>query len=93
MAKCANCANEALYVYRITETFQILYCQYHLPRTLSKKGTTGVSLYEAPKVVVDVPKLSKKKVEPEVVIEPEPVVDTPVEESVVTEEPVDDGAN
>lgn len=79
MAKCANCANDALYVYQVTSTFDIKYCQYHLPRTLGKKGTTGVSLYEAPKP-------AKKKAEPEV--EAEPVVEPPV-----AEEPVADGDN
>lgn len=88
MAKCANCANDALYVYQVTDSFDIKYCQYHLPRTLSKPGTTGVALYKEPVVVVpevieEAPKPSKKKTEP-VVVEPE----TPV-----TEEPVADGDN
>jgi hypothetical protein len=88
MAKCANCANDALYVYQVTSTFDIKYCQYHLPRTLGKKGTTGVSLYKEPVVVpepvVEAPKPSKKKAEP--VVEVEPEVEAPV-----TEEPVADG--
>ena len=90
MAKCANCANDALYVYQVTSSFDIKYCQYHLPRTLSKQGTTGVSLYKetvvVPEVIVETPKPSKKKTEP--VVEVEPEVETPV-----TEEPVADGDN
>lgn len=92
MAKCANCANDALYVYQVTSTFDIKYCQYHLPRTLSKKGTTGVSLYKEPVPVVEAPKPAKKKAEPVVEVEPEPVVE-PEPELPVTEEPVADGDN
>ena len=64
MAKCANCANDALYVYTITEDFSIKYCQYHLPRALGKKGAIGVSVIEPVVVPVEEPKASKKKAEP-----------------------------
>lgn len=64
MAKCANCANDALYVYTITEDFSIKYCQYHLPRALGKKGAIGVSVIEPVAVPAEEPKGSKKKSEP-----------------------------
>jgi len=31
---CANCATNAFYVYQVTDSFSIPYCQYHLPRFL-----------------------------------------------------------
>ena len=92
MAKCANCANDALYIYQVTSNFDIKYCQYHLPRTLGKKGTTGVSIYKEPVPVVEVPKPAKKKVEPVVEVTPEPVVE-PEPEAPIAEEPVADGDN
>lgn len=79
MAKCANCAGDALYVYRITDSFEIVYCQYHLPRALGKKGATGVSLLpiEEAKIVEAVATKSAKKKEAPV-----------VEETAVVEEPI-----
>jgi hypothetical protein len=90
MAKCANCAGDALYVYRITDTFEIVYCQYHLPRALGKKGATGVSLLpiEEAKIVEAVaPKATKKKSTP-VVEEPAVVEEPTVEEAPAEETPI-----
>jgi hypothetical protein len=72
MAKCANCANDALYVYQITTDFDIKYCQYHLPRTLGKKGAVGVSVIEP--VVEPAPTPAPKK-------KAEPVVEAPAEKT------------
>lgn len=36
MAKCANCAADAHYVYEVTDSHSIQYCQYHLPAFLNK---------------------------------------------------------
>lgn len=98
MAKCANCAGDALYVYRITDSFEIVYCQYHLPRALGKKGATGVSLLpiEEAKIIEAVaPKTAKKKATPVVeeptAVEEPAVVEAPVEETTTTEDAAPSG--
>jgi len=82
MVKCANCSNDALYVYQVTESFGINYCQYHLPRFLHDQRNGGLlaapvqSEPELP-VVEEAPKTKKKAVAEET-----PVVDeVPLEET------------
>ena len=96
MAKCANCINEAPYLYRVTPDFGIPYCSKHVPKFLLselKAGNLHVPAVEAEVSAPSKTKASKAKVvEPEVTLEPEvlpePVVEAPVvEEPVVVEEP------
>jgi hypothetical protein len=72
MAKCANCTSDALYVYEVTDSFNINYCQYHLPVFLHKlqksgslKTTDEFDALKAEALAAVAPKTSKKKVEEE----------------------------
>jgi hypothetical protein len=42
MAKCANCENDAFYVYQVTETFGIEYCSSHVPAFLQSQKQAGL---------------------------------------------------
>lgn len=82
MITCANCSNEALYTYQITDDFNIHYCQYHLPRFLTAKKNAGELPLMVPREIPEEqPKTSKKKAA-------DPVVEEPVAEPVVEETPV-----
>lgn len=88
--KCANCDNEALYVYDTVGSNDVLYCASCLPgflRPALKAGVlTTTASYQARQA--EVLALLAPKPEPVVVEEPvvEPVVEeTPVEEPVVEE--------
>ena len=76
MAKCANCTSDALYVYEVTSTFNINYCQYHLPVFLHKlqksgslKTTAEFEAVKAEALAAVASKSSKKKVEETPVVE------------------------
>lgn len=87
MTKCANCQRDAAFQYRVTDTFKILYCEYHLPKFVYRAGRSGmVTPIES---VVEAPKPSKKTVKVSAPVEEEtPVVEEPavVEETPVVEE-------
>jgi hypothetical protein len=66
--KCANCESDALYVYEVTDTYGIPYCQYHLPVFLTKlqksgqlKPADGFDQIKAEALAAVAPKGSKKK--------------------------------
>ncbi len=61
MATCATCTNDAIYAYQPGPEFSIYYCQYHLPRFLTRSDGSSVFpvVKEEPKTVE--PKVSKKK--------------------------------
>jgi hypothetical protein len=40
--KCANCDNEALYVYDVPATDTVYFCSVHLPRFLRKQAESGL---------------------------------------------------
>jgi hypothetical protein len=83
MAKCANCVNEAPYLYRVTPTFGIPYCSKHVPKFLLaelKAGNLHVSAVEEESPVATKSKSSKAK-------NVEPVVEEPIVEEPVVEEP------
>ena len=97
MATCANCVNDALYTYRVTDDFGIDYCQYHLPRFLIDHKNSG--LLEVIPAQVAIPEIEETS-EPEAVAE-EPVKttkkkavakETP-EEDAPAEEPEADASN
>lgn len=71
MATCATCTNDAIYVYQPGPSFSINYCQYHLPRFLTRSENPAVFpvVKEEPKPE---PKVSKKK-------ETEAVAEVPAE--------------
>lgn len=76
MAKCANCTSDALYVYEVTDSFNINYCQYHLPVFLHKlqksgllKTTDEFEAVKAEALAAVAPKTSKKKTEETPVVE------------------------
>lgn len=86
MAKCANCVNEAPYLYRVTPTFGIPYCSKHVPRFLLSELKAG-NLHAPSEVVEDAPVSTKSKSSKAKASEP--VVEEPVvEETVVEEAPV-----
>jgi hypothetical protein len=41
MTTCANCQNEAIYTYPVSDNFLIHYCQYHLPKFLTNQKRAG----------------------------------------------------
>jgi hypothetical protein len=99
MAKCANCEQDALYTYVISESFGIDYCSRHLPAFVEKNQSfvliANVDTVQAEAIaeVAATTKSSKKKAADPVVEEPvveEPVVEEPVVEEPVVEEPVVD---
>lgn len=87
MAKCVNCVRDAEYIYTVTNTFKLNYCQTHMPKSLTTGKHAGVERVVAPveSAVEAVAKASKKK--PVIVEEAEP---TPAPE---VEEPADDADN
>ena len=40
--KCANCKNDAFYIYQLTVNTQILYCNTHLPKFLEQAKKAGL---------------------------------------------------
>lgn len=64
MTKCANCAEEALYEYKLTDDFKQLYCVYHLPKFL--RGKTSQSML----VTIIKPAPAPKRKKQETVDEP-----------------------
>lgn len=40
--KCANCEDNAFYIYQLTATSQILYCAKHLPKFLLQAKKAGL---------------------------------------------------
>lgn len=86
MIKCSNCESEAVYRYRVTGDYSLLFCVPCLPAFLKAPQYRGRIVKLSQEVTVPVveeapkKKSTKKKVE-------EPVVEEPVVEDVV-EEPV-----
>lgn len=61
MPTCANCPADALYTYRVSATYKLHYCQYHLPKFLANQKTTGqLTLDVEQPVEVVVPKSRKR---------------------------------
>lgn len=60
MATCANCSNDAVYTYQPGPEFYLHYCQYHLPKFLTRTENPAVFLYKE-EVKVTETKTSKKK--------------------------------
>jgi hypothetical protein len=61
MATCANCSNDAVYTYQPGPEFSLHYCQYHLPKFLTRTENPPVVLYKEEEVKVPETKTSKKK--------------------------------
>ena len=64
--KCANCLNDAMYVYRITKTESVYYCGKDLPSFLEDRRKAGLlniteALIEAKEAVVEALSVTKKK--------------------------------
>jgi len=79
--KCANCSNDAMYVYRITKTKSLYYCGKDLPSFLEDRRKAGhLNITEAfteakesaaENLSVSKKKTAKKTEEPEVATETE----------------------
>jgi hypothetical protein len=78
MIKCANCVDDALYTYKISEELSINYCNSHLPNFLTSRKASGQINLVVPAIVEEEPKDSKKKTT-------EPVVEEVPEEEPVAE--------
>ena len=61
MIVCANCSNEALYTYQISEAIKHNYCDDCLPRFLLSRRDAGQIPLQKPVVEETVVKSSKKK--------------------------------
>ena len=64
--KCANCLNDAMYVYRITKTESVYYCGKDLPSFLEDRRKAGLlniteAFIEAKEAVVEALSVTKKK--------------------------------
>ena len=64
--KCANCSNDAMYIYRITKLESIYYCGRDLPRFLEERRKAGLlniteAFTEAQESVVETLSFKKKK--------------------------------
>jgi len=64
--KCANCPNDAMYVYRITKTESVYYCGKDLPSFLEDRRKAGLlniteAFTEAKEEVVETLSITKKK--------------------------------
>jgi len=64
--KCANCSNDAMYVYRITKLESIYYCGRDLPRFLEERRKAGLlniteAFTEAQESAVEELSVTKKK--------------------------------
>jgi len=64
--KCANCPNDAMYVYRITKTESVYYCGKDLPSFLEDRRKAGLlniteAFTEAKEEVVETLSVTKKK--------------------------------
>ena len=66
--KCSNCDRDAMYIYRLTKTTEILYCAKDLPKFLEERRKAGLlniteALTEAKDTlseVLEIPKPKKK---------------------------------
>lgn len=82
--KCANCANAGFYIYQLTKSKQIFYCDKHLPRFLDKAKRAG--LLQTTSALQQVIEEGLKKFAPQV---EEPVVEeAETVEEIVAEEPI-----
>ena len=92
MAKCVNCVKDAAFVYNITNSFKLNYCQQHMPKALLAGNVTGVERLATnlPSAVEAVSKVAKKK---PVVVEEPPVVEEEVAPAPAVEEPTTDAAD
>lgn len=71
MAKCANCAADAVFEYRLATDLSTLFCATHLPRFLKSAAHSG-----------NVHKVSSKAPVVEAPVVDEPVIEEPVVEEV-----------
>ena len=75
--KCANCNEDALYIYQITLSSQIFYCNTHLPSFLLKAKKAGLlQTTDALKTVLEegLKNIATPMPKP-VVVEEEPVIE------------------
>lgn len=99
MASCANCSNDALYTYKVSEGYGIDYCQYHLPNFLNGLTNSNVVAYTPEFIALKEEAVAEaapsKKKKASAVVEPveeeTPVVEeTPVEETPTEETPAEE---
>ena len=75
MATCANCPNEAFFVYQVTDSYGIDFCSAHVPNFLrSEKYAASLVTLDLP-IVEETTETSKKKKSVEEVVKETPTED------------------
>lgn len=65
MATCANCPNEAFFVYQVTDSYGIDFCSAHVPNFLrSEKYAASLIKLDLPVIEEPAKSSSKKKSQP-----------------------------
>jgi hypothetical protein len=81
MATCANCSNDAFFVYQVTDSYGIDFCSSHVPNFLrSEKYASSLITLDLP-VVEETTTASKKKKSVEEVVEETPAEDPESEDA------------
>lgn len=102
MISCANCTNDALYIYILNEEVKTYFCATHVPGFLRAQKNAGmlptVAEFESRKQAVldslgegtDVIVEAAPKPAPKKTVKKKPSIEDIVEETVVEEEPVEE---
>jgi hypothetical protein len=81
MATCANCSNEAFFIYQVTDSYAIDFCSAHVPNFLrSEKYAASLITLDLP-VITETTPVSQKKKSVETVVEETPAEDPESEDA------------
>lgn len=81
MATCANCSNEAFFIYQVTDSYGIDFCSAHVPNFLrSEKYAASLITLDLPVITEPTP-VSQKKKSVETVVEETPTEDPESEDA------------
>jgi hypothetical protein len=81
MATCANCSNDAFFIYQVTDSYGIDFCSAHVPNFLrSEKYAASLITLDLP-VITETTPVSQKKKSVETVVEETPTEDPESEDA------------
>jgi hypothetical protein len=81
MATCANCPNEAYFIYQVTDSYGIDFCSAHVPNFLrSEKYAASLIKLDLP-VIEETTQVSQKKKSVDEVVEETPAEDPESEDA------------